>query len=95
MTQAAKVLVLVFAMSAFAVQQSHAADIEPPKVKLVDKFKTVEAIATERAVSVGAITKRLDGMQVKTPDASFDTMINTWLPYQAYDAHFKARSGYY
>jgi cellobiose phosphorylase len=64
-------------------------------VKLVDKFKTVEAISAERDVSVGAITKRLDGMQVKTPDASFDTMINTWLPYQAYDAHFKARSGYY
>jgi hypothetical protein len=36
--QQAKGLVLLIAASAFAVQQARAVDIEPPKVKLVDKF---------------------------------------------------------
>jgi cellobiose phosphorylase len=46
-------------------------------------------------VARGAVRDTLDTLQVKTPDGSFDVMMNTWLPYQAYYAHYLARSGFY
>ncbi len=68
---------------------------EAEALRVVDNFKNVKSVAAELKVSSDAVSARLDGLQVKTPDASLDTMLNTWLPYQAYDAHFLARSGFY
>ncbi|HJW75380.1 MAG TPA: hypothetical protein VJ787_06875, partial [Thermoleophilia bacterium] len=64
-------------------------------LRVLDNFKNVQKVSTELKVSTDKVSARLDGLQVKTPDASLDTMLNTWLPYQAYDAHFLARSGFY
>jgi cyclic beta-1,2-glucan synthetase len=34
-------------------------------------------------------------LQVKTPDAAFDAMVNTWLPYQSLACRIRARSAFY
>ncbi len=34
-------------------------------------------------------------LQVSTPDASFDAMVNTWLPYQGLACRIRARSAFY
>ncbi|MBW8298588.1 MAG: protein ndvB [Hydrogenophaga sp.] len=34
-------------------------------------------------------------LQVKTPDATFDTLVNRWLPYQALACRIFARAGFY
>ncbi|MGE5613359.1 MAG: GH36-type glycosyl hydrolase domain-containing protein [Bacillota bacterium] len=39
--------------------------------------------------------KNLEGIQVHTPDDSFDIMMNGWLLYQAIACRIRARSGYY
>jgi cyclic beta-1,2-glucan synthetase len=36
-----------------------------------------------------------DTLQVQTPDAAFDAMVNTWLPYQALACRVKARAAFY
>ena len=38
---------------------------------------------------------RLDSLQVKSPDAAFNLMINRWLPYQVMSCRLFARAGYY
>ncbi|KAA6205198.1 MAG: protein ndvB [Candidatus Tokpelaia sp.] len=35
------------------------------------------------------------GLQVETPDNSFNLMVNHWLPYQTYACRIKARAGFY
>jgi cyclic beta-1,2-glucan synthetase len=37
----------------------------------------------------------LDGIQVETPDPSFDLMVNRWLLYQSLSSRILARSGFY
>jgi cyclic beta-1,2-glucan synthetase len=37
----------------------------------------------------------LDTIQVETPDASLDAMVNHWLPYQALACRIRARAGFY
>jgi cyclic beta-1,2-glucan synthetase len=37
----------------------------------------------------------LGTLQVKTPDAAFDAMVNTWLPYQNLACRIRARSAFY
>ena len=36
-----------------------------------------------------------DALQVETPDAAFNTMVNTWLPYQSLACRIRARSAFY
>ncbi len=52
-------------------------------------------LESERKSQMSSIDKLLGGLQVRTPDSSLNRMLNTWLPYQSYFAHFLARSGYY
>ena len=40
-------------------------------------------------------TKRLDRVQVQTPDAAFDALVNHWLPYQNLASRMLARAGFY
>lgn len=39
--------------------------------------------------------RRLGAVQVKTPDAAFDLMVNKWLPYQNRSCRIMARAGFY
>jgi len=39
--------------------------------------------------------RKLRCVQVKTPDAAFDLMINQWLPYQTLSCRIMARAGFY
>lgn len=64
-------------------------------LRVLDHFRSAQTVGAELKIATDKVSARLDGLQVKTPDASLDTMLNTWLPYQAYDAHFLARSGFY
>ena len=36
-----------------------------------------------------------DALQVQTPDAAFDALVNVWLPYQALACRIRARSAFY
>ncbi|MBK6688135.1 MAG: hypothetical protein IPG45_26915 [Deltaproteobacteria bacterium] len=63
--------------------------------KLVAKYNTVDSLQKTSAVRAAEVSQTLDSLQVSTPDPAINTMLNTWLPYQAYHAHFLARSGYY
>ena len=40
-------------------------------------------------------SKRLNAVQVKTPDPAFDLMVNKWLPYQNRSCRIMARAGFY
>ncbi|SDZ34062.1 cyclic beta-1,2-glucan synthetase [Jannaschia faecimaris] len=40
-------------------------------------------------------TRRLGAVQAKTPDPSFDLMLNKWLPYQNRSCRIMARAGFY
>ncbi|HWS29158.1 MAG TPA: glucoamylase family protein [Clostridia bacterium] len=52
--------------------------------------------AEERLERMKEIWKeRLLAVQVKTPDAAFNTMLNGWLLYQTWAARILARTGYY
>ncbi|CAN5674647.1 hypothetical protein BH10BDE1_BH10BDE1_16770 [soil metagenome] len=61
-------------------------------LKLYDSNSKLER---ERKSRDAEIANVLGGLQVRTPDASFNTMINSSLVYQAYYAHFLARTGFY
>ncbi|MCC7386492.1 MAG: DUF3131 domain-containing protein [Deltaproteobacteria bacterium] len=77
---------------AFALGQAESADAAS---KLVDKVRSVAGVNEMVAARAAEIDQTLESLQVSTPDASLNAMLNTWLPYQAYHAHFLARSGYY
>src|SRR5690606_36657475 len=61
---------------------------------LVRKYRGIEFEASWRG-----IRKRWDemlgGVQVKTPDLSFDLLVNRWLPYQSLVCRLWARTGFY
>jgi len=50
----------------------------------------------ERLAQTGDAWNRVLGtLQVKTPDAAFDAMVNGWLPYQAIACRIRARAAFY
>lgn len=59
------------------------------------KYNDTARVEQELKTQITQISSVLDGLQVSTPDKSLDVMVNTWLPYQSYYAHFLARSGFY
>jgi cellobiose phosphorylase len=62
--------------------------------RLMANFTVYEA--EERLIRVKEIWKeRLFSVQVKTPDAAFDMMLNGWFLYQTWAARILARTGYY
>lgn len=63
--------------------------------KYLKLYNSTAKVEKERKGALADIGETLDGLQVKTPDESLNTMLNTWLPYQARYAHFLARSGFY
>jgi cyclic beta-1,2-glucan glucanotransferase len=62
---------------------------------LAERFASVEATRAALA-EVGRLWDDLLGIvEVRTPDDSFDVMMNRWLLYQAIACRFWTRSGYY
>ncbi len=61
-------------------------------VKHWQEPSTIEA-AAQTCATVWA--DRLGKVQVKTPDPTFDLMVNRWLPHQSLSARVRARAGFY
>ncbi len=61
----------------------------------LELYESFAKVALEGQSAISEIATVLDGLQVRTPDESLNTMLNTWLPYQSYYAHYLARSGFY
>jgi cyclic beta-1,2-glucan synthetase len=61
---------------------------------LIARYRTHDSAAVLREVK-GHWTETLNAVQVKTPDRSFDIMMNGWLLYQTLACRMWARSGFY
>ncbi|MCB1624702.1 MAG: cyclic beta 1-2 glucan synthetase, partial [Pseudomonadales bacterium] len=62
---------------------------------LAERHKGAEAAAAALAKVRRFWTETLGAVQVTTPDASVDLLVNGWLPYQTLSSRYFARSGYY
>jgi len=62
---------------------------------MVDKWRKPETTAHAFEALQDTWAKRLGAVQVKTPDPSFDLMVNRWLPYQNLSCRILARAGFY
>jgi len=63
--------------------------------KLIERFSTVEAAEKGYQSSRNSFQKTFGSIQVKTPDAAFDLLLNQWLLYQTYSCRFYSRSAFY
>jgi cyclic beta-1,2-glucan synthetase len=62
---------------------------------LVDRFRAVGATRAARDAALAEWRGMLDVLTVRTPDDSFDAMMNGWLVYQTLASRFWARTGFY
>ncbi len=62
---------------------------------LLDRFRSLDGARRARAAVTRHWAETLDTVQVRTPDDSFDVMMNTWLVYQTLGCRVHARSGYF
>lgn len=63
--------------------------------KLVEKYSDLENVESALSETKNFWNDLLEGLNVKTPDKSFDYMTNQWLKYQAISGRLWARTGYY
>ncbi len=63
--------------------------------QLIARHGHVEAAAIARACADHAWDDMLSAIQVRTPDDSFDALMNRWLLYQAVTCRLWTRGGYY
>jgi cyclic beta-1,2-glucan synthetase len=61
---------------------------------LLERYAAPHAAAEARAAVEAFWATTLDTIQVRTPDDSFDVLMNGWLQYQVLAARFFARCGY-
>ncbi|HSP63825.1 MAG TPA: glucoamylase family protein, partial [Pyrinomonadaceae bacterium] len=59
------------------------------------RFRSLQAVneAFERVLA--SWDQLLGAIEIKTPDASMDTLVNRWLPYQTLACRIRGRSGFY
>ncbi len=62
---------------------------------LLSQYGSVKAAETEMAKVEASWSASLHGIQVRTPDDSFDILLNQWLLYQDISCRMWARSGYF
>src|SRR5262249_20157747 len=63
--------------------------------ELIARLGSVEAAAASQRDAQTHWDEMLDVIRVKTPDDSFDLLINRWLLYQTLGCRLWARSGFY
>ena len=63
--------------------------------RLIARFRDPEGARASRDGVKRRWAETLDAVQVRTPDDSFDVMMNTWLLYQTLSCRIEARSGYF
>ncbi len=63
--------------------------------ELIARHGQIEAAVAARGRVESTWTETLDAIQVRTPDDSFDALLNRWLQYQAISCRLWARSAYY
>jgi cyclic beta-1,2-glucan synthetase len=63
--------------------------------RLVTQFRQPQVATAALARAGQGWADVLDAVQVRTPDDSFDVMMNTWLLYQTLSCRIHARSGYF
>ncbi|MBW2230955.1 MAG: cellobiose phosphorylase [Deltaproteobacteria bacterium] len=64
-------------------------------LELVRRWRDPEAIASGLERTTAFWDELLDAIQVRTPDAALDLMLNRWFLYQALASRLFARSGFY
>ncbi len=62
---------------------------------LVSQYGSVTAAESARQAVRKSWDETLDAVQIRTPDDSFDLLMNRWLLYQTVSGRLWARSGYY
>jgi cellobiose phosphorylase len=64
------------------IYQLGAADSRRPLARRIRKYRQERTVAAAFKKMRSAWEDRLATLQVRTPDERFDTMVNTWMPYQ-------------
>ena len=62
---------------------------------LIDKYNNVETINRELELVKEFWLNKLSAVQVKTPDSSFDNVMNGWYLYQTYASRLFAKAAFY
>ncbi|MEP7118494.1 MAG: glucoamylase family protein, partial [Acidobacteriota bacterium] len=70
-------------------------DDEAHAHRLIDEFRPLERTRLAGEAACARWTEMLDVVQVRTPDDSFDVMMNGWLLYQTLSCRIDARTGYF
>ncbi len=64
-------------------------------LKLIAYYQNVEHIQAAWESVEGFWKEQIGGLQIKTPDAAMDLLINHWLPYQALTCRIWGRTAFY